>query len=114
MTASEWGSMIASAFTAVGGLAFVVTYAIYAPWYRSSTGRMLMMYGGAITAVCLYVLVFYLVGGNDLTVLRWIRSGLIACVGIALFWQAGMVLKEQRKKRDVATVTPIKREQDNG
>lgn len=98
MALNGWGSAVAFA----GSLAFIVVYAVLAPWWRTTIGRLLMAKAVAICGVT-GITLCALASGADTSVLRVIRGLLVGSVGLAMLRQAVLVLTETwkgRKKND--------------
>jgi hypothetical protein len=92
-TINYWASMYAS----VACLAFVIAYSVLAPWWKTSTGRMVMMLVGGLAGLAALTLIF--AHYKDANTVRAIRAGLVTLVGTSLWWQVGAVIKVQTRRR---------------
>jgi hypothetical protein len=92
-TINYWASMYAS----IACIVFVIAYSALAPWWKTSTGRMIMMLVGGLAGLAILTLIF--AHFKDADTVRAIRSVLVALVGTALWWQAGAVIKVQIQRR---------------
>lgn len=100
MTHGQIANGIGSAFTAICGLVFILSYSLLARWYRSIDGRMMMVLGTGITFTCVLTVSMTL---HDFTksidYLRFIQAGLIVTVGFTLLFYSIRVWRLQYKRR---------------
>jgi hypothetical protein len=92
-TINYWASMYAS----IACIAFVIAYSVLAPWWKTSTGRMIMMLVGGLAGLAILSIAFYQI--RDADTIRAIRSVLVIAVGTALWWQAAAVVRVQIQRR---------------
>jgi hypothetical protein len=87
----------ASAYASVACIVFVIAYSTLAPWWKTATGRLIMMLIGSLAGLAVLTLAFY--HYHDANVVRLIRSALVLVVGTALWAQVVAVVRVQRKSR---------------
>lgn len=100
MTPGQEANGVASAFIAVTGWFFVLTYSLLARWWKSIDGRMMMGLGATValtgTITTILTLQGFTVGGDFL---RFIQAGLLVFVGFTFLLYSVRVWRMQVKRR---------------
>lgn len=97
MNSLRWLLFGTSLFTAVSCLVFLITYTTRAAGFRSAIGRTLIAIKFGIFGVSM-LLALNLAIGFDLLVVRWIFSGLMLQIGLAVLWQTHTIFKVNRRQ----------------
>ncbi|MYX14367.1 hypothetical protein GTY67_13270 [Streptomyces sp. SID8374] len=87
-------NVITSAITAGAGLTFMATYHLLAPWWKSETGRHLMAFGAAVTALSAYTVA--ITAWPDLWPLRLVRTVVVLAIAALFVQRTVMVIRAQR------------------
>jgi drug/metabolite transporter (DMT)-like permease len=101
MAISELLSFWASLFCVLAGVVFLAAYTLLARWYASPMGRMVATYAAAVTGLAAVTVVFYLIG-QELTPIRYVRSGLITAIGVVLCYQTVVLVRAQTRGKKEA------------
>jgi len=88
-----WASMYAS----VACIVFVVVYSTITPWWKTPTGRLIMMLIFGLAGLA--SLSIWFSAYRDLDMIRAIRAGFVLLVGTALWAQVIALVVVQRKGR---------------
>ncbi|MEU3432402.1 hypothetical protein [Streptomyces sp. NPDC006863] len=87
-----------SAAMAATGLVFMATYHLLAPWWRSTTGRHLMAFGAAVTALGAYTVTISM--WPDLWPLRVLRTLVLLAIAGLFIQRTVMVIRAQRHHQE--------------
>lgn len=90
-------NVITSAVTATTGLAFMLAYHVLAPWWKSETGRHLMAFGAAVTALSAYTVA--VTAWPELALLRVLRTVVVLAIAALFVQRTVMVVRAQRPKK---------------
>jgi uncharacterized membrane protein HdeD (DUF308 family) len=85
---------------ALSGLAFVVTYAVLAPWWRSAVGWNLMTMAGALTVAFGMIATRAWVGPLPL----WVWVVVVLLITVALIQRTVLLVVEHRRARRALTL----------
>ncbi|WP_329131758.1 hypothetical protein OG552_11090 [Streptomyces sp. NBC_01476] len=97
---AQWVNVAGSGLVALASLAFVVAYAVTAPWWRSLVGRHVMAVTAAMGWLGMYtVLITVWPGGAVAAVLRVSRAVVILALAGLLVQRTVMVVRTQLGKR---------------
>ncbi|WP_405506300.1 hypothetical protein OG323_05925 [Streptomyces cyaneofuscatus] len=83
-----------SAVMAATGVVFMVTYHLLAPWWRSETGRHLMGFGAAVTALSAYTVA--ITAWPEFWPLRLVRTIVVLAIAALFIQRTVMVIRAQR------------------
>jgi hypothetical protein len=100
MTAGQTVNLCGSIAALSGSLAFVLVYSVFAPWWRSRVGRLLVFKALAIAAFMTVSVLSYAVDPKNravMGVLLLVRGVLAAGFGAAMTYQAWLVGYTQTK-----------------
>lgn len=107
MTAGQTANGIAAAFTAGMGSMFIVSYGVLAKWWRSTDGKMMMVFGTAITVTNALTLTMTILGFSaDVDWLRFIQAFLMVGIGIAFasftlrVWKAQVIRTKRYEEEE--------------
>jgi hypothetical protein len=96
MTGGMTVNLVGSVLAFVGCTAFVAVYSLFAPWWRSHVGRLLV--GKAVAlAVFMAIAVCTYTGAADAEALRVVRGVAAGAFGVLMICQAGLVVRETRR-----------------
>ncbi|GGP66979.1 MULTISPECIES: hypothetical protein [Streptomyces] len=87
-------NVITSAITASAGLTFMTTCHLLAPWWRTTTGRHLMAFGAAVTALSAYTVA--ITTWPDFWPLRLVRTLVVLAIAALFIQRTVMVIRAQR------------------
>lgn len=90
---NNWMSVYAS----LACIAFVIIYTTITPWWKTPTGRLIMMLVGGLAGLAVLTLVFATYRNYDLV--RVIRSVLVFIVGTALIFHSVALIRVQTNAR---------------
>lgn len=86
---------IALRLTALGSLAFVLSFALLAPWRGTVMGRHMMTFMGVITVIIWYVAIAPFLGPLGLTARLWIRLVSYTLLGAVIWWREWLFIAAQ-------------------
>ncbi|MEU0160248.1 hypothetical protein ABZ154_15740 [Streptomyces sp. NPDC006261] len=89
-------NVITSAVMVGAGLVFIAAYHLLAPWWKSETGRHLMAFGVAVTALSAYTVA--ITAWPELWPLRVVRTLVVLAIAALFIQRTVMVIRAQRHK----------------
>lgn len=102
MTTGQLLNGLASALVMVVSLVFIISYLVLAKWYKSSTGRFLMI---KAVGICLTGAITVSLTLRDFQVdsdwLRWAQAGLWTIIAAAYAHHIWLMWRIQRKRGDL-------------
>lgn len=87
------GNYAAHAAT-IGWLLFVVLYGVFAPWWRSSIGRNLLVHA-VVLAITFMLVSVSLLFGATWPAREWVRLAIFAAVAAVGWWRLAILLTDQ-------------------
>src|SRR3954471_20477109 len=94
---AQWVNVVGSGLVAAAALAFVIAYAVSAPWWKSAVGRHVMTVTAAMGWLGVYtVLITVWPDGAAAAVLRVSRAVVILLLAGLLVQRTTMVVQAQR------------------
>jgi hypothetical protein len=106
MTVAQLTNTGASGLVLICSIAFIATYHLRAPWWRSAVGRHLMAVAAAIGALGLYtVLITVWPHGATASALRVSRTVILVLIAALMMQRTRMVVLAQRSARKTASRT---------
>jgi hypothetical protein len=98
MTGGQLANGIGSAVAALSSGGFILTYGVLARWYRTVTGRFLMVLAVSTLATCFITLNITAKGfTSQADWLRYLQAVVWISIGATYIYQSWLVWKEQRK-----------------
>lgn len=88
-----WGSVYAS----IACVVFTILYSVISPWWKTPTGRLIMMLIGGLTGLAALSILFR--AYQNLDAIRMIRFVLISIVGTAVWGHVISLVTAQRRGR---------------
>jgi drug/metabolite transporter (DMT)-like permease len=101
MAVSELLSFWTSLFCTLAGVVFLAAYSVLARWYASPMGRMIAAYAAAVTGLAGLTVIYYVID-QEITPVRYARSGLIITIGIVLCYQTVVLVRAQTRRKKEA------------
>lgn len=99
MTGGQIANGIGSAVALVTSGTFILAWTIVGRWWKTSTGRFMVMKAGAICLTGIITVWLTLVEfTNDWDALRWVQGGLWVLISLAFIHHTVMVICVNRKK----------------
>lgn len=99
MTGGQEANGIGSAIAAATSGIFIIVWTIYGRWYKTSTGRFMVIKAGAICLTGIITVWLTLTDfQNDWDILRYLQAGLWVTVSIAFVQHTVMVVRVNRTK----------------
>lgn len=101
MTGGQVANGVGSAIVAVSGLSFIVFWTIFGRWYRTSTGRFMVMKAAAISVSGILTL-WLTLGGFAISwdFLRYIQAGLWVMISLAFLHHTVQIYTLYRKEKE--------------
>ena len=97
ITLNSW----AGAYASVACMAFAVVYSTITPWWRTTTGRLIMMLMGGLAGLASLSVLFS--AYRDLDVVRTVRLVFVMIVGTAIWGHVVALVAVQYKGRKSGT-----------
>jgi hypothetical protein len=100
MTGGQFANGVGSFLAMITSGAFILVWTWYGTWWRTSTGRFMVMKAAAICFAGVITVWLTLTGFKpDVDSLRYIQAGIWAAVSVAFVHHTRMVWKINRKKK---------------
>ena len=88
----------ASIYASVACMVFVVVYSVLSPWWKTATGRLIMMLVFGLAGLASLSIIFD--AYQDINFVRMIRALLVLLVGTAVWGNVISLIVIQRRKKD--------------